>query len=62
MHRYSAPLSQGRRGGGKQCPDTQVLYLKVRVEVGTMSTDTQDIYLKIRGDVGDMVQTHRTSI
>ena len=31
---HSGPLSKGQRGGGRQCTDTQHLYLKVRGEVG----------------------------
>ena len=62
MYRHAGPLSKSQRGGGRQCTDTQDLYLKVRWEVGTQCTDTQGLYLKVRGDVGDSVQTLTTSI
>ena len=32
--RHSGPLSKDQRRGGRQCKDTQDLYLKVRGEVG----------------------------
>ena len=48
----TGPLSKGQRRGGRQCTDTQDLYLKVRGEVGTQHTDTQDLYLKVRAGVG----------
>ena len=34
VYRHSGPVSKGQRGGGRQCTDTQDLYLKVRGELG----------------------------
>ena len=62
MYRHSEPVSKGQMGGGRQCTDSQDLYLKVRGEVDTQCRDTQDLYLKLIWEVGDSVQTHRTSI
>ena len=52
MYRHSGLLSKGQRGGGRQCIDTQDLYLKVRGEVGTQCTDTQDLYQKVMKELG----------
>ena len=52
MNRLSAPLPRGQRGSGRQCTDTEDLFLKVRGEVGTKCTDTQDLSLKVRWEVG----------
>ena len=34
VYRHSGPLCKGKMGGGRHGNDTQVLYLKVRREVG----------------------------
>ena len=58
----TGPLSKGESGGGRQCTDTQDLYLKIREEEGIQGTDTKDLYPEGRGEEGDSVQTLRTSI
>ena len=62
VYRHSGPLDEGQRRGGRQCTDTQDLYLKVRGDLKPQCTDTQDLYMKVRGEVADSVQTLRTSI
>ena len=52
VYRHSGSLSHSKRAGGRQCTDTEDLFLKVRGEVGTKCTDTQDLSLKVRWEVG----------
>ena len=60
QYRHSEPLPTGQRGGGRQCTDTQDLYLNVRRELGTPCYTLTGLVSKGQRRGGNTMSTHRS--